>query len=402
MEIRHPGVYVREVDAFPASIIWQETAVTGFVDVFDSGPLNEPTLITSLGAFEATFGSLNKDSRASYGIFQFFLNGGSQAWVIRVDGTPGEAIAPRTLIGTEGDSAMDVPATGMYTFASAGDGTDIAIDLLCMPAMTAFDLVAWEGAYAQAATFCELHGVFFIVDPPESIVPTSNDPAEITAAVAWIQNLSGTSANTAVYLPRIKIADPATSTETTTEASGSVAGIYAHTDGTQGVWKAPAGISAGIRGALGPTVLFTDDTNGAMNPVGLNAIREFPGKGTVVWGARTMGGSRGNWRYVSERRLGLSIERSVKRDSGWAVFEPNNEALWSKLRLQIDVLMSDLWRQGAFVGTTQADSYDVRCDRTTTTQSDIDQGIVIVQIGFAPLRPAEFVVLRIALAAGPA
>jgi phage tail sheath protein FI len=203
--------------------------------------------------------------------------------------------------------------------------------------------------------------------------------------------------NCAVYFPRIKKVDPETGQIGVFPACGALAGIYAATDSSRGVWKAPAGITAGVGGITGLEFNLSDDQNGQLNPIGINCLRSFPIIGPVVWGARTLRGAdilSDDYKYVPVRRLTLYIEESLYRGTKFAVFEPNDETLWSQLRLSIGAFMADLARQGAFYG------YAVACDKSTTTQYDIDRGIVNVRVAFAPVKPAEFIVLQIQQQAG--
>jgi len=184
---------------------------------------------------------------------------------------------------------------------------------------------------------------------------------------------------------------------------GYVAGIYARTDASRGVWKAPAGTEASLVGVLGPKHLLTDDENGVLNPKAINCIRALPIYGTVLWGARTLHGhdERGSeWKYIPVRRTALFLEESLFRALTWVVFEPNDEPLWAQIRLNVGAFMHDLFRQGAFQGKTPQEAYFVKCDKETTTQNDINRGIVNIVVGFAPLKPAEFVILKIQQIAG--
>ena len=184
---------------------------------------------------------------------------------------------------------------------------------------------------------------------------------------------------------------------------GFVAGIYARTDGTRGVWKAPAGTEANLTGAIAASVPLNDLENGFLNPTAVNCIRDFNVYGTIVWGARTAQGNDqigSDWKYVPVRRMALFIEESLFRALKWVVFEPNDNPLWSEIRLNVGAFMQNLFRQGAFQGMTPQDAYFVKCDSETTTQNDINLGIVNIVVGFAPLKPAEFVVLQIQQMAG--
>jgi phage tail sheath protein FI len=169
------------------------------------------------------------------------------------------------------------------------------------------------------------------------------------------------------------------------------------------VWKAPAGIDATLRGVVELEVKLTDRENGLLNPTGVNCLRAFPEIGRVVWGARTLRGAdslASEWKYVPVRRLALFIEESLFRGTKWVVFEPNDEPLWAQIRLNVGAFMQNLFRQGAFQGTSPRDAYFVKCDRETTTQNDINLGVVNIVVGFAPLKPAEFVVIKLQQMAG--
>jgi phage tail sheath protein FI len=178
--------------------------------------------------------------------------------------------------------------------------------------------------------------------------------------------------------------------------SGFVAGQYARTDSRRGVWKAPAGTEANVAGAVGLTRQLTDAEQDTLNPIGVNALRFFPASGIVVWGARTLATQADpEYRYIPIRRLAIFLEQSIYNGIQWAVFEPNDEDLWASLRLNIGAFMMTLFRQGAFQGGTPAQAFFVKCDAQTNPQDQINAGIVTVLVGFAPLRPAEFVVIRI-------
>ena len=172
----------------------------------------------------------------------------------------------------------------------------------------------------------------------------------------------------------------------------------ARTDVNRGVWKAPAGIEATLSGAEGLTVNMTNEENGLLNPIGVNCLRSFPNIGRVVWGARTLKGHdqlSDDYKYVPVRRLALFIEESLYRGTQWVVFEPNDEPLWAQIRMNVGAFMQRLFRQGAFQGASPRDAYFVKCDAETTTPDDVNRGIVNIVVGFAPLQPAEFVIISI-------
>jgi len=184
---------------------------------------------------------------------------------------------------------------------------------------------------------------------------------------------------------------------------GLIAGVMARTDTQRGVWKAPAGQDAALNGIQGLQVNLTDNENGLLNPLGINCLRSFPVIGRVVWGARTLRGAdqlADEYKYVPVRRTALFIEESLYRGTQWVVFEPNDEPLWAQIRLNVGAFMQNLFRQGAFQGKTPRDAYLVKCDKETTTQNDINLGIVNILVGFAPLKPAEFVIIKIQQLAG--
>jgi phage tail sheath protein FI len=270
-------------------------------------------------------------------------------------------------------------------------------NILCLPATARLDAANATTLLTEAETYCLDHRAFLIVDIPSNV----NDVAEM---VTWIEANSGLRhTNAAVYFPRLRVSDPLNEGRLRDVGpSGTMAGIYARTDGARGVWKAPAGTDAALRGAE-LVVRLNDDENGGLNPIGVNVLRNFPIHGTVAWGARTlMGADRqaSEWKYIPVRRTALFIEESLYQGLKWVVFEPNDEPLWAQIRLNVGSFMQGLFRQGAFQGGTPREAYFVKCDKETTTEADIDRGIVNILVGFAPLKPAEFVVIRIQQMAG--
>jgi phage tail sheath protein FI len=256
--------------------------------------------------------------------------------------------------------------------------------------------------WTAAAALCKDRRAFLIVDAPAGWT--------VSTAASSVGSFSAIERSySALYFPRIRANDPLQDGALTDFApSGAVAGIMSRIDADRGVWKAPAGIEASVRGVLGLSVnglpaTLNDSDSGNLNPLGVNCIRAFPNIGHVVWGARTLEGAdvlASQWKYVPVRRLALYIEESLFRGTQWVVFEPNDEPLWGQIRLNVGAFMQNLFRQGAFQGTTPRDAFFVKCDAETTTQNDRDLGIVNVWVGFAPLKPAEFVVLYIQQIAG--
>ena len=284
------------------------------------------------------------------------------------------------------------PRTGLYLL----DRVDL-FNILCLLPEKRGENVD-PGVWDDALNYCVKRRAMLLVDPD-----VAWDEADDISMPAF--NISGPAArNAAIYFPRILQPDPKKGgTIDSFPPCGTIAGIMARTDETRGVWKAPAGIDAGLYGAVGLSVPLDDGENGKLNPVGVNCLRTFPIIGNVVWGARTMRGANllaDEYKYVPVRRLALFLEESLYRGLQWVVFEPNDEPLWSQIRLNVGAFLHQLFRQGAFQGASPKDAYFVACDKTTTTQNDINQGIVNVIVGFAPLKPAEFVVLKIQQMAG--
>jgi len=528
--LTYPGVYVEEVPSGVRAIAGVSTADTAFVDSFRRGPMNRAVRITSLADFQRVFGGIDPTSEASYAIQQYFLNGGSVAWVVRVARDPQPAAAGLTLRGgsplqdtlraqaanpgtwgnavqvavvpgstadrfnlvvreivmangqpvlgsnglpqvtnseTHRNLSMDqtnaryavtavgadsqlvelsdrglgsLPVTTPLTargdvpdsaFRNLTGGTDAAppdgaalrgdpdtrtgmyaldridpfvFNVLCLPAAATLDQASanldtpnLRAVVSEAETYCAGKRAFLIVDVPAFV----NTQVEMNT---WIATNSGIRhPNAAVYFPRLLVPDPASEGRSRdVAASGTLAGVFARIDATSGVWKAPAGTDATLRNAT-LAVTLTDGENGALNPLGVNALRNFPIFGNISWGARTLVGAdqqASEWKYIPVRRSALFIETSLEQGLKWVVFEPNDEPLWAQIRLNVGAFMHNLFRQSAFQGTTPAQAYFVKCDAETTTQNDIDRGIVNVLVGFAPLKPAEFVVIRIEQMAG--
>ena len=273
--------------------------------------------------------------------------------------------------------------------------TDL-FNILCIPPL-ALDTDIGPITRDAALKYCKDRRAFFVVDPPSGWVG-------VPQAVAGVDALNLRDENAAVYFPRVNIANPLRDNQLSEFAPcGVVAGLYARTDALRGVWKAPAGTEATMAGVRTLTISLTDGENGQLNPLGVNCLRSFPVIGNVVWGARTMEGAdelASEWKYVPVRRTALFLEESLYRALKWVVFEPNDEPLWAQIRLNVGSFMHTLYRQGAFQGSTPREAYLVKCDSETTTQADIDRGIVNILVGFAPLKPAEFVFVRIQQLAG--
>ena len=378
-----PGVYIEEVPTNSHPIDGVPTSTAAFIDIFEQGPMDKAVRIDSYADFERVFGGLHAGSEASYAIRQYFLNGGRVAWVVRVDDPCAEKLI--------GDPATE---TGMYAL----DGiAPQPFNTLCIPAAAKLDEQSFTNLISAAEEYCCDKRAFLIIDPP-STIKTKDE------LVSWMENNESLRhRNAAIYFPGLEVPDPLKGNQARNAgASGTLAGVYARTDQTRGVWKAPAGAEADLRGASVP-VQLTNHDNDELNRLGINALRTFPQIGNVAWGARTLAGSdrqASEWKYIPVRRLALYLEESFYQGLKWAVFEPNDELLWAQIRSSCGSFMTGLFRQGAFQGTKPGDAFFIKCDETTTTQADIDSGVLNIIVGFAALKPAEFVLIRIQQVAG--
>jgi phage tail sheath protein FI len=512
----YPGVYIQEIPSGVRTITGVSTSNTAFVGYFTRGPMNTAVRITSLADFERQFGGLAGTSEAGYAIAQYYANGGSIAYVVRVAAgsfsaatlmlqgssplqntlqvsavSAGEwgrslrvaamATVPavsdrfnlvvrettqengRTRVITEevhrnlsmsqtdaryvvnviahssnlirvADQSLGelpaltipnadgtVPDAAFHPLTGGANGSppdagaligtrsaksgiyaleDIApeiFNILCIPA-SANLTIGYDTVVSAATTYCEEKRAFFIVDIPKTISAEAAMRSWMGSTGDGLRN-----ANAAIYFPRLQIADPLNEYRPREiPVSGTVAGLYARIDSDRGVWKAPAGTEADLRGAT-LTVKLNDLENGGLNQMGINVLRSFPVYGNICWGARTLEGAdqmSSEWKYIPVRRTALFIEESLFQALKWVVFEPNDEPLWGQIRLNVGAFMHTLFRQGAFQGSSPKEAYLVKCDRETTTQTDINNGIVNIIVGFAPLKPAEFVIIKIQQLAG--
>lgn len=278
--------------------------------------------------------------------------------------------------------------------------TDL-FNLLCIPPFS-FTTDVSTALIGAAASYCEHRRAMLLVDSPSTWTTKKIAVDQFSDANT---DFVGTRSNyAAIFFPRLREANPLHDNQLEDFAPcGAVAGVFARTDAQRGVWKAPAGQDASLVGVPQLSVSLTDDENGELNPLGVNCLRAFPIIGRVVWGSRTLEGAdqfASEWKYIPVRRTALFIEESLYRSTKWVVFEPNDEPLWAQIRLNVGAFMQNLFRQGAFQGRTPREAYFVKCDKETTTQNDINLGIVNILVGFAPLKPAEFVVLKIQQIAG--
>jgi len=381
----------REIDAALSSVTVEvigEIATGAYLRI--NVALDEPgAYITCNGALAIRLG-FDDASRANVQQYASVTSGLVQAQLAASTGEDGGLPESPDLVGDPDTK------TGMHAL----EDTDI-FNILCIPDTSRLDDAAANAVAEAAERFCLEQRAFYILDVPQ--VDSQRDRVEEMRD--WLgDNSTLRHTNAAVYFPRPHIADPLNGFRPRSVApSGIIAGLYARTDSDRGVWKAPAGIDATLRGVHELGYVLTDRENGVLNPLGINCLRNFEVHGNVCWGARTLEGAdarTSEWKYVPVRRLALFLEESLYRGTQWVVFEPNDEPLWSQIRLNVGAFMHRLFRQGAFQGTTPREAYLVKCDHETTIQDDINQGIVNIVVGFAPLKPAEFVIIKIQQMAG--
>jgi phage tail sheath protein FI len=310
---------------------------------------------------------------------------------VTVAATPdGTAITANELYSA---ANMRANKQGLYQLEKAD-----LFNLLVVPPFTSVNDLSktdWDAVVSYAHD----RRAMVLVDAPSAWA----DAATATAPGAIVGVVSRNE-NAAMFFPRVNLSNPLRDNRIEVfAASGAIAGVMARTDANRGVWKSPAGLDATLSGVLGLSVPLNDPENGAINQLGVNCLRNFPNTGPTVWGARTLKGAdslASEWKYLAVRRTALFLEESLYRGLQWVVFEPNDEPLWAQIRLNVGAFMQSLFRQGAFQGASPKDAYFVRCDGTTTTQTDINLGIVNILVGFAPLKPAEFVVIKLQQIAG--
>ena len=523
LALTYPGVYIEEVSSGVRTITGVATSITAFVGRALRGPIDSdeqsPISVFSFGDYERIFGGLWSESPLSFSVYHYFLNGGSEALIVRVHRdalTAQSPAAPATAIfsaaypgawgaklrlrvdhdidaDVEPDSAIratmfnlrvkdlssgvtetslnvsftadhprfitgvlkqssrllrsaatltarpavngppaasaidpfDDPSATALLVAANADGTAITaaqvsaaglratkrgifalekadlFNLLCIPPLSPaadVDKTSWDAA----AAYAKERRAMLLADPPFNTAGW-DEMADVTAANA-VTTVAARSENIALFFPRIRMANPLRENRTEAYAPcGAVAGVIARTDSSRGVWKSPAGIDATLNGVLGLEANLTDLENGKINQLGVNCLRSFPNTGPVVWGSRTLKGAdslASEWKYLAVRRTALFLEESLYRGTQWVVFEPNDEPLWAQIRLNIGAFLQNLFRQGAFQGKSPREAYFVKCDRETTTQTDINLGVVNIIVGFAPLKPAEFVVIKLQQIAG--
>ncbi|MFD4577387.1 phage tail sheath family protein [Streptomyces sp. NPDC058417] len=283
-----------------------------------------------------------------------------------------------------GDTAA---RTGLAALEAVDDITMVAVpDLMSAYARGALDAEGVKAVQLALIGHCETMGDrVAIIDPLPGL--------DARAAHDWRQEYSGfDSKYAALYWPWVKVMDPVEKRATTIPPSGHVAGVWARSDATRGVHKAPA--NEVLRGVLAPAVAVTKGEQSILNPVGVNCLRTFPGQGVRVWGARTLS-SDPEWRYLNVRRLFNYVEKSILDGTNWVVFEPNDRYLWEGVSRTVTAFLTRVWRSGALFGRSPAEAFFVRCDEENNPPENRDAGLLTIDIGIAPVKPAEFVVFRL-------
>lgn len=397
VEMLHPGIYVQEIPSGPRPIEAVGTSTAGFVGRApdDSAVVDVAKLITNPTQFTNEFNRAGApDTDLSRAVLGFFLNGGQRCFVVNL-GRDGPLKGPE---GTRRGLDVLMP-----------------IDEVAIVAAPGFTGVAEQGALIDHCE--ELSDRVAILDPPditdlgrfietddaapapkpkpsagEGDGPSSPPGPAPTAAERTGRVFPRRSSYAAAYFPWLVAQDWRTGTTVHVPPSGHMAGIWARTDATRGVHKAPA--NEPVRGVIDLTYRVVDGEQDLLNPIGVNCIRSFVSEGIKVWGARTVA-SDAQWRYVSVRRLFNMIEESIKNGTRWVVFEPNDRTLWKSICRDVGAFLTGLWREGALMGKTPEEAFFVKCDEETNPPDVIDQGKVVIHVGIAPVKPAEFVLFQI-------
>ncbi|MEX1022719.1 MAG: phage tail sheath family protein [Dehalococcoidia bacterium] len=400
-----PGVYVEEVEGGSRPVQGVATSVAAFVGFTERAPEGNPddpdgvrpTLVTNWSQFERNYGGFIEGAMLPHAVYGFFANGGGRCYIVKVPHLDGDGGAlPVSADDMGGNEGL---RTGIAGLAVTEDVTMVVVpDLISIArgADGAVDMDTWRGVQTALIGHCESQkDRMAIIDAPPGMNPQQ--------VLEWRTEAGFDSMFATLYYPHIRVSNPLAKPSNdlpktvTIPPSGHIAGLWARTDGI-GVWKAPA--NEVLRGALDLDYQMTTGEQEILNPVGINAIRAFGVRGIRVWGARTTS-SDPLWRYINVRRLFNYIEDSLLGGTQWMVFEPNDANLWARGRRTVNAFLLGLWRQGAMVGATADQAFYVKCDEETNPKESVDEGRVTIEIGVAAVKPAEFVVIRIAQWAGP-
>lgn len=388
-EYLSPGVYVEEVDKGTKPLESVGTSTVGFLGESNKGPANEPTLITNWGQYVRTFGEFSDSDYLAHAVYGFFNNGGSRCFVVNV--RPGaekkEEKKPETKAEGAGPMVSGAKPAGATLFIGRDGGPGQRTGLKALEDVDEVFIVCAPGQTEPAIqdallSHCERFNRFAILDSPLEIEKGGVDKVPKPR-----DSMFG-----AFYFPWVEVFDPDKGKNVYVPPSGLLAGIYARTDGVRGVHKAPA--NEIVRGALGARYNISKGEQDILNPRGINCIRSFRDRGIRVWGGRTLS-SDASWRYINVRRLFSMVEETIKIGTQWVVFEPNDQRLWKRIVRDISAYLLRLWRDGALFGATPQEAFYVKCDSETNPPEVIDAGQVVIEIGMAPVKPAEFVIFRI-------
>jgi phage tail sheath protein FI len=377
-DVSYPGVYIDEWPAGVRQIAGVPTSTAAFVGSVGSGPCDLAIHLHALTEFERVFEAAAETDPLRLAVELFFANGGTEAVVVRAGGE---------------DSSTPAAIRGLQAL----DGVE-RFDLLCLPGLYAdtprTELTTIAAVLEAASRYCAQRGAILLIDPLpdwQSVDDVVSGPSSIGAITTSVEG-----GNAVAFFPNLLVATQASSMPR--EPAGAIAGVIARTDRSRGIWKAPAGLEAAISGTVGVASAINTTDAASLAAVGVNTIRQFPGTGVVPWGARLLASvTRGDpeWQYVNIRRVLIFLEHSIDAGTQWVVFEPNDEPLWATVRQSVECFLASLFRQGAFAGRTANEAYFVKCGPDTMTQDEIDNGVVNIVVGFAPLRSAEFVTFRI-------
>jgi phage tail sheath protein FI len=386
-----PGVYVEEVESGSKPIEAGATNIVGFLGVAEKGPINEAVLVTNWTQYTKIFGGMHTEGWLGHAVYQFFQNGGTKAFINNLKELPPKPEKDESAEKAEDASKTPVKVENPSDIAKLIIGSDEEVDkktgLYLYDTVPDIALVCAPGVTDPAAqdailTHCEKNRFrFAILDSPEELekgidtMPMPRDSIMGAYYFPWVE-MYDTTADQNVYAP----------------PSGGIAGVYSRVDSTRGVYKAPA--NELFRTALGLKYSLTDAEQELLNPKGINCIREFSGRGIRVWGARTIS-SNPEWRYINVRRLFCMVEQAIQNGTNWVVFEPNTRDLWKKITRNITSFLLNIWRSGALFGDSPEEAFYVRCDDELNPPESIDAGYVVVELGIAPAKPAEFVVFRV-------
>jgi len=374
METLHPGVYIEGVSGGNRPIEGARNSITAFIGVTEKGPVDHALMVASFAEFQANFGNFLRESWLACSVLLFFNNGGTHLYIARVT-------------GHEGATPQEIDYQKAFTLLDP----IIDIDLIAVPGMGTPSMVSYGSDYCQKRGDC-----FFIGD-----IGLSDNTKE--NAQAFIDNIKIRNSYAAIYFPWLKMKAPSgySSEAIAVPPSGYVSAIYVRTDARAGVWKTGSFPESNINGAVGLLVNISDHEQNTLYCMGINSFRIFSDKGVVIYGIRTLTTHPGHgYKYIPVRRTEIFLKQNIYNGISWAVFEPNDPSLWARIRLNINGFMMQQFRAGAFSGSTAREAFFVKCDSETTTHADIEAGIVNILIGFAPIKPSEFLILKISQITG--